>query len=110
LYNSKPSNGHHTLKDTHTHDEAHNKHANGSSNFYTIDEVAAEREQEDQKGLAGASAASVTKNGYYDQRMWTRTDRRLRDVQRECHPEVFECWRGVDADLDRVEKVSLPVS
>ncbi|CAO3572083.1 unnamed protein product [Mortierella alpina] len=104
LYNSKPSNGHRTLKDTHTLDEAHNKHAHGSSNFYTIDEVAAEREQEDQEGLAGASAASVTKNGYYDQRTWTRTDRRLRDVQRECHPEVFECWRGVDADLDRVEK------
>ncbi|KAF9968236.1 hypothetical protein BGZ70_005626 [Mortierella alpina] len=108
LYNnSKPSNGHHALKDTHTHDEAHHQHAHSSSsssNFYTIDEVGAEREQEDQEGLASASATSVSKNGYYDQRMWTRTDRRLRDVQRECHPEVFECWRGVDADLDRVEK------
>ncbi|KAF9284273.1 hypothetical protein BGZ68_004811 [Mortierella alpina] len=106
LYNSKPSHGNNTIKDTHTHDEAHSKHAHGSSNFYTIDEVTAEREQEDQEGVAGsaaAAAASVTMKGY-DQRMWTRTDRRLRDVQRECHPEVFECWRGVDADLDRVEK------
>ncbi|KAG9323140.1 hypothetical protein KVV02_005847 [Mortierella alpina] len=104
LYNSKSSNGNNTIKDTHTHDAAQSKHAHGSSNFYTIDEDAAEKEQEDQEGLAGsAAAASVTMKGY-DQRMWSRTDRRLRDVQLECHPEVFECWRGVDADLDRVEK------
>ncbi|KAF9958257.1 hypothetical protein BGZ72_000655 [Mortierella alpina] len=102
LYNSKPSNGNNTIKDTHTHDEAHSRHANGSSNFYTIDEeVTAEREQEGQEGLAGFGATAVKG---YEQRMWTRTDRRLRDVQRDCHPEVFECWRGVDADLDRVEK------
>jgi hypothetical protein len=39
-------------------------------------------------------------------RFWTRTDQRLRDVQSECHPEVFECWKEVDADLDKVEQVS----
>lgn len=38
-------------------------------------------------------------------RIWTRTDLRLRDVRRECHPEVFECWRDVDADLEKVERV-----
>ncbi|KAF9571373.1 hypothetical protein EC968_000689 [Mortierella alpina] len=106
LYNSKSSNGNNAFKDTHTHDEAHSKHARGNRNFHTIDEVAAENEQEDREGLVGsaaASSASVTMKGY-DQRTWTRTERRLRDVQRECHPEVFECWRGVDADLDRVEK------
>jgi hypothetical protein len=37
--------------------------------------------------------------------VWTRTDRRLLDVRSDCHPEVFECWREVDADLDKVEKV-----
>ncbi|KAF9356774.1 hypothetical protein BGX26_004794 [Mortierella sp. AD094] len=28
----------------------------------------------------------------------------LKDVQQECHPEVYECWKDVDADLDRVER------
>ncbi|ORZ16768.1 hypothetical protein BCR41DRAFT_55839 [Lobosporangium transversale] len=28
----------------------------------------------------------------------------LKDVQRECHPDVYECWKDVDADLDRVER------
>ncbi|KAG0366167.1 hypothetical protein BGZ54_005714 [Gamsiella multidivaricata] len=28
----------------------------------------------------------------------------LRDVQEECHPEVYDCWKNVDADLDRVER------
>ncbi|KAG0304125.1 hypothetical protein BGZ98_005898 [Dissophora globulifera] len=37
-------------------------------------------------------------------RIWSRTDRRLRDVRHDCHPEVFECWREVDADLDKVER------
>ncbi|KAF9132828.1 hypothetical protein BGW39_011214 [Mortierella sp. 14UC] len=37
-------------------------------------------------------------------RIWMRTDRRLRDVHSECHPDVFECWREVDADLDKVER------
>ncbi|KAF9923157.1 hypothetical protein BGZ65_009090 [Modicella reniformis] len=36
--------------------------------------------------------------------IWTRVDRRLRDVRNECHPEVFECWKEVDADLDKVER------
>ncbi|KAF9582494.1 hypothetical protein BGW38_000140 [Lunasporangiospora selenospora] len=31
-------------------------------------------------------------------------DQRLRDVKNDCHPEVFECWQNVDADLDKVEK------
>lgn len=30
----------------------------------------------------------------------------LKDVQEECHPDVYECWKDVDADLDRVERVS----
>ncbi|KAF9584790.1 hypothetical protein BGW38_005161 [Lunasporangiospora selenospora] len=30
----------------------------------------------------------------------------LKDVQQECHPDVYECWKDVDADLDRVERVS----
>lgn len=29
----------------------------------------------------------------------------LKDVQDECHPDVYECWKDVDADLDRVERV-----
>ncbi|KAG0339263.1 hypothetical protein BG000_002519 [Podila horticola] len=28
----------------------------------------------------------------------------LKDVQDECHPDVYECWKDVDADLDRVER------
>ncbi|KAG0327190.1 hypothetical protein BGZ99_008171 [Dissophora globulifera] len=28
----------------------------------------------------------------------------LKDVQEDCHPEVYECWKDVDADLDRVER------
>ncbi|KAI8605525.1 hypothetical protein EDD21DRAFT_363337 [Dissophora ornata] len=28
----------------------------------------------------------------------------LKDVQQECHPEVYDCWKDVDADLDRVER------
>ncbi|KAG0044128.1 hypothetical protein BGZ90_008870, partial [Linnemannia elongata] len=28
----------------------------------------------------------------------------LKDVQQECHPDVYECWKDVDADLDRVER------
>ncbi|KAG0033887.1 hypothetical protein BGZ82_005955 [Podila clonocystis] len=28
----------------------------------------------------------------------------LKDVQEECHPDVYECWKDVDADLDRVER------
>ncbi|KAF9175414.1 hypothetical protein BGX21_004587 [Mortierella sp. AD011] len=40
----------------------------------------------------------------FEPRIWTRTDRRLKDVRSECHPEVFECWRIVDEDLDKVER------
>ena len=29
----------------------------------------------------------------------------LKDVQQECHPDVYDCWKDVDADLDRVERV-----
>ncbi|KAF9130511.1 hypothetical protein BGX30_013469 [Mortierella sp. GBA39] len=28
----------------------------------------------------------------------------LKDVQQECHPDVYDCWKDVDADLDRVER------
>jgi hypothetical protein len=30
----------------------------------------------------------------------------LKDVQQDCHPDVYDCWKDVDADLDRVERVS----
>ncbi|KAF9939242.1 hypothetical protein BGZ67_009732 [Mortierella alpina] len=28
----------------------------------------------------------------------------LKDVQQDCHPDVYDCWKDVDADLDRVER------
>lgn len=34
----------------------------------------------------------------------------LKDVQQDCHPDVYDCWKDVDADLDRVERVSFAFS
>ncbi|KAG0243313.1 hypothetical protein BGX31_010906 [Mortierella sp. GBA43] len=28
----------------------------------------------------------------------------LQDVKQDCHPDVYDCWKDVDADLDRVER------
>ncbi|KAG0364001.1 hypothetical protein BG005_000033 [Podila minutissima] len=52
---------------------------------------------------AGSSAEKEQETSS-SSRIWTRTDLRLTDVRRECHPEVFECWRDVDADLEKVER------
>ncbi|KAG0198014.1 hypothetical protein BGX28_008495 [Mortierella sp. GBA30] len=120
LYNSKSNN----IKDTHAHDNHVNSssmnndhhHSNNkyqrqhhamNSNFNTINE-SLEGEQEDIQGNQGenqpdSSSSASVENGFVP-RIWTRMDRRLRDVQEDCHPEVFECWRGIDADLDRVER------
>jgi hypothetical protein len=71
-----------------------------TNNYNTIDGTTADDEVEQNEG-----------HDDDEPRIWIRTDRRLRDVRSECHPEVFECWREVDADLDKVERVSfhLPV-
>ncbi|KAF9027987.1 hypothetical protein BGZ52_001090 [Haplosporangium bisporale] len=53
-------------------------------------------------GRAGSSVQDQETSS--SSRIWTRTDLRLRDVRRDCHPEVFECWRDVDADLEKVER------
>ena len=33
----------------------------------------------------------------------------LQDVKQDCHPDVYDCWKDVDADLDRVERVRKPL-
>ncbi|KAG0218101.1 hypothetical protein BGX31_011694 [Mortierella sp. GBA43] len=64
---------------------------NHNVNFNTIEEEEEEGEEEPSNNVRPM--------------MWlNRSDRRLRDVQNDCHPEVFECWKEVDADLDKVEK------
>ncbi|KAF8942153.1 hypothetical protein BGZ47_006784 [Haplosporangium gracile] len=108
LYNNSiitTTNNTHNYKDTQAHERhlddttttstsgttsaSHNDHVYMTTNNYnTIDGAAAEDH-----------------HGNDDEpRIWIRTDRRLRDVRSECHPEVFECWREVDADLDKVER------
>ncbi|KAF9194509.1 hypothetical protein BGZ50_006234 [Haplosporangium sp. Z 11] len=112
LYNSHVYNSH-NHKDTQAHDrhldgltastrasvgattnDPHHQHLM-NNNINTIDEDAKEDDEDnmDEDELAG-----------FGQRKWTRTDRRLRDVQDECHPDVFDCWKEVDSDLDKVER------
>ncbi|KAG0292893.1 hypothetical protein BGZ96_003542 [Linnemannia gamsii] len=114
--NTSTTNHHHYHKDTPAHDRHlddttttttttttssgttsanHNDHVYLTNNNYNM--------------IDGAAAADDEVEQYYGQdddepRIWIRTDRRLRDVRSECHPEVFECWREVDADLDKVER------
>ncbi|KAG0209359.1 hypothetical protein BGX33_005651 [Mortierella sp. NVP41] len=110
MYNSNNThtNTHHQHhKDTQAHDRHlddtntsgrsanHNDHVYMTTNtFNAIDEAA-----EDWDGDDGEQDGQDE-----EPRIWVRTDRRLRDVRNECHPEVFECWREVDADLDKVER------
>ncbi|KAF9156175.1 hypothetical protein BG015_006911 [Linnemannia schmuckeri] len=115
LYNNNSiitTNNTHHYKDTQAHERhlddtttsstsgttsaSHNDHVYMTINNYnTIDGPAAEdRHGDDNEG----------EQDDVEPRIWTRTDRRLRDVRSECHPEVFECWREVDADLDKVER------
>ncbi|KAG0348452.1 hypothetical protein BG004_005181 [Podila humilis] len=57
-------------------------------------------------GRAGSSTSTELDRqfSHANTKVWPRTDARLQDVRRECHPEVFDCWREVDADLKKVEK------
>lgn len=118
LYNNNnltTTNNAHHYKDTQAHERhlddtttsstsgttsaSHNDHVYMTTNNYNkIDGAAAEDRLGDDEGDQDDD----------EPRIWIRTDRRLRDVRSECHPEVFECWREVDADLDKVERVSLP--
>ncbi|KAG0377851.1 hypothetical protein BGX24_005309 [Mortierella sp. AD032] len=105
------NNNNHHHKDTQAHDRHlddtntnttttgtsahHNDHVYMTTNNYnTIDE-------EDDRD-EGEQHQDVLQDD--EPRIWMRTDRRLRDVRSECHPDVFECWREVDADLDKVER------
>ncbi|KAG0064008.1 hypothetical protein BGZ90_002412 [Linnemannia elongata] len=116
LYNNNnnitTTNNTHHYKDTQAHERhlddtttststsgttsaSHNDHVYMTTNNYnTIDGAAAEDRIGDDEGDQDDD----------EPRIWIRTDRRLRDVRSECHPEVFECWREVDADLDKVER------
>ncbi|KAG9068623.1 hypothetical protein KI688_010899 [Linnemannia hyalina] len=114
LYNNNnitTNNSTHHYKDTQAHERHlddttttstsgttsanHNDHVYMTTNNYnTIDGAAAEDRLGDDEGELDDD----------EPRIWIRTDRRLRDVRSECHPEVFECWREVDADLDKVER------
>ncbi|KAF9113680.1 hypothetical protein BGX27_001043 [Mortierella sp. AM989] len=71
----------------------HQKQANHlTNNFNMLDDGTINRHDDDDGAID------------FEPRIWTRTDRRLKDVRNECHPEVFECWRVVDEDLDKVER------
>ncbi|KAF9208030.1 hypothetical protein BGZ49_009982 [Haplosporangium sp. Z 27] len=70
-----------------------NKQAGQLTNGYNILDDGATIVPDDDNGSAD-----------FEPRIWTRTDKRLKDVRGECHPEVFECWRVVDEDLDKVER------
>ncbi|KAF9930864.1 hypothetical protein FBU30_011153 [Linnemannia zychae] len=113
LYNNTTTNNRHNHhKDTQAHDRhfddtittnssgsnaSHNDHVYMTTNNYnTIDEAT-----DDHQNSQSEHLHSIQDD---EPRIWVRTDRRLRDVRSECHPEVFECWREVDADLDRVER------
>ncbi|KAF9907405.1 hypothetical protein EC991_010965 [Linnemannia zychae] len=111
LYNNSntTTNSNTTHKDTQAHDRHlddtnttttgtnahHNDHVYMTTNNYNTIDGATDDRQGDE---------SEEQQLDDEPRIWMRTDRRLRDVRSECHPDVFECWREVDADLDKVER------
>ncbi|KAG0039250.1 hypothetical protein BGZ82_009096 [Podila clonocystis] len=88
------------IKDTQSDERSFNT-SNGRSPYENYDD---NNNHTHQLRRAGSLAEQDQETSTSSSRIWTRTDLRLRDVRRECHPEVFECWRDVDADLEKVER------
>ncbi|KAG0047459.1 hypothetical protein BGZ83_007473 [Gryganskiella cystojenkinii] len=128
LNNHTPSNSNSNLhqrnstKDTPAHDNNNNKNTlddiNNNTTFINDNNTHSNTTSgEDDADLAAIISTSLASSSFLNStstnnnhsnnnwsRIWPRTDKRLWDVREECHPEVFECWQGVDADLDKVEK------
>ncbi|KAK3825142.1 MAG: hypothetical protein J3Q66DRAFT_327038 [Benniella sp.] len=110
MYNSNTTN--HTTKDTQAHDHQQFDDISSTSSSNDSSSMANDRSLTTMTNTTtthnlNASFNTIEEEAPSDnvpRMVWTRTDRRLLDVRSECHPEVFECWREVDADLDKVEK------
>ncbi|KAI8604694.1 hypothetical protein EDD21DRAFT_365539 [Dissophora ornata] len=112
LYNTKNTGGTNNTslnnvnnnKDTQAHDQHLDEtHTNSNYSTTTNDKLHLTTRNNNIFNLATGNETIHEEDEESDEPMiWTRTERRLRDVQGECHPEVFECWKEVDAELDKV--------
>jgi len=111
MYNSNTTN--HTIKDTQAHDHQQFDDISSTSSSNDSSSLANDRSLTTMTNTTTTHNPNANFNTIEEEApsdnvprmVWTRTDRRLLDVRSDCHPEVFECWREVDADLDKVEKV-----
>ncbi|KAG0081178.1 hypothetical protein BGZ92_000340 [Podila epicladia] len=76
----------------------HHDTKNGSTNYDTNDKKQQQQHDDYPRAKSPAELEQVRRM------MVMLNELTLKDVQDECHPDVYECWKDVDADLDRVER------